>query len=182
MADADVIVIGSGFGGAVTACRLAQAGASVIVLERGQEWSPANFPRKPDDAWVFDPRYPVKRHGWFDIRMFPHKSITSRPLETRMGKGKGAPEYWVAVVKPGTILFEMAGVDRDTHASARHPQVWDRQDLAALVAKLHLFLGVAVFHHPIVQRHDIEGDRDGPLRRWRKTTGSTSARGHFRPR
>jgi cholesterol oxidase len=75
MADADVIVIGSGFGGAVTACRLAEAGLSVIVLERGQEWSPANFPRQPGDAWVFDPLHPEDRHGWFDIRMFPYMTV-----------------------------------------------------------------------------------------------------------
>jgi cholesterol oxidase len=75
VADADVIVIGSGFGGAVTACRLAQAGASVIVLERGREWKVQDFPREPTDDWVFDPRAPEKRHGWFDLRMFPNMSV-----------------------------------------------------------------------------------------------------------
>ena len=44
------------------------------------------------------------------VRVFPHKSITSIPLETRMGKGKGEPDYWAAVVKPGTVLYEIAGV------------------------------------------------------------------------
>ena len=61
MADADVIIVGSGFGGAVTSCRLAQAGAKVIVLERGREWGPDTFPRKPTDPWVFDPNDPAKR-------------------------------------------------------------------------------------------------------------------------
>ncbi len=53
----------------------------------------------------------TKRGGkvWVDI--FPHKPITKKPAETRMGSGKGSPEYWVAVVKPGRVLFEMAGVD-----------------------------------------------------------------------
>ena len=46
------------------------------------------------------------------IRIFPDKPITKKPAETRMGKGKGSPEYWVAVVKPGRILFEVEGVDR----------------------------------------------------------------------
>ena len=46
------------------------------------------------------------------IRIFPDKSITKKPAETRMGKGKGAPEYWVAVVKPGRILFEIEGLDK----------------------------------------------------------------------
>ncbi|NPU85117.1 MAG: 50S ribosomal protein L16 [Syntrophaceae bacterium] len=52
----------------------------------------------------------VKRGGKIWIRIFPHKSITKKPAETRMGKGKGAPEDWVAVVKPGTVLYEMEGV------------------------------------------------------------------------
>lgn len=52
----------------------------------------------------------IKRGGKLWIRVFPDKSVTKKPLETRMGKGKGAPEYWVAVVKPGRILFELAGV------------------------------------------------------------------------
>ena len=53
----------------------------------------------------------MKREGQVWIRIFPDKPITSKPAEVRMGKGKGAPEYWVAVVKPGTVLFEAAGVD-----------------------------------------------------------------------
>jgi large subunit ribosomal protein L16 len=53
----------------------------------------------------------MKREGQVWIRIFPDKPITSKPAEVRMGKGKGAPDYWVAVVKPGTILFESAGVD-----------------------------------------------------------------------
>jgi large subunit ribosomal protein L16 len=52
------------------------------------------------------------------IRIFPDKPITKKPAETRMGKGKGAPEYWVAVVKPGRILYEMSGVDADVAKEA----------------------------------------------------------------
>jgi len=52
----------------------------------------------------------VKRGGKIWIRVFPHKSYTKKPAETRMGKGKGAPEGWVAVVKPGSVLYEMEGV------------------------------------------------------------------------
>jgi len=52
----------------------------------------------------------VRGEGRLYIRVFPHKSVTSTPLETRMGKGKGEPEYWVAVVKPGTVLYELGGV------------------------------------------------------------------------
>src|SRR4029079_12488925 len=53
----------------------------------------------------------IKRDGKIWIRIFPDKPITKKPAETRMGKGKGAPEAWVAVVKPGRILYEMEGVD-----------------------------------------------------------------------
>ena len=74
-ADCDALIIGSGFGGAVTACRLAAAGAKVIVLERGRRWTPATFPRKPDDPWLWDDRHPELRNGWFDLRIFPHMSV-----------------------------------------------------------------------------------------------------------
>ncbi len=53
----------------------------------------------------------MKREGQVWIRIFPDKPVTKKPAEVRMGKGKGAPEYWVATVKPGTVLFEAAGVD-----------------------------------------------------------------------
>ena len=52
----------------------------------------------------------MKRQGRVWIRIFPDKPVTKKPAETRMGKGKGAPEYWVAVVKPGRVLYEMEGV------------------------------------------------------------------------
>ena len=55
----------------------------------------------------------VRKVGRMWIRIFPHKAITKKPAETRMGKGKGAPEYWVAVIKPGRILFEVDGLDFD---------------------------------------------------------------------
>ena len=52
----------------------------------------------------------MKRKGKLWIRMFPDKSVTARPPETRMGKGKGSPEYWVAVIRPGNVLFELDGI------------------------------------------------------------------------
>ncbi|MAE71568.1 MAG: 50S ribosomal protein L16 [Gemmatimonadetes bacterium] len=60
----------------------------------------------------------VKRGGKLWIRVFPDKPITKKPAETRMGKGKGGPEYWVAVVKPGRMLFEMEGVENDLAKAA----------------------------------------------------------------
>ncbi len=55
----------------------------------------------------------LRNEGRLYIRIFPHKSVTSIPLETRMGKGKGEPDYWAAVVKPGTVMFEIGGVTEE---------------------------------------------------------------------
>ncbi len=55
----------------------------------------------------------MKRDGKVWIRIFPDKPVSKKPLETRMGKGKGAPEFWVAVIKPGRVLFEVSGVDKE---------------------------------------------------------------------
>jgi len=60
----------------------------------------------------------VRKTGRMWIRIFPQKPVTIKPAETRMGKGKGAPEYWVAVVKPGRILFEVDGIDLETATEA----------------------------------------------------------------
>lgn len=60
----------------------------------------------------------MKRDGKVWIRIFPDKPVTKKPLETRMGKGKGAPEFWVAVVKPGRIMFELAGVSKEVAMEA----------------------------------------------------------------
>jgi large subunit ribosomal protein L16 len=54
----------------------------------------------------------IKRGGKMWIRIFPDKPVTKKPAETRMGKGKGAPEFWVAVIKPGRVLFELEGISR----------------------------------------------------------------------
>jgi large subunit ribosomal protein L16 len=75
-----------------------------------------------DAAWITDRQIEaarvamtrfVKRGGKVWIRIFPDKPVTKKPAETRMGKGKGAPEYWVAPVKPGRILYEMEGVSEE---------------------------------------------------------------------
>jgi large subunit ribosomal protein L16 len=68
--------------------------------------------RQIEAARVAVTRY-MKREGQIWIRIFPDKPITRKPLEVRMGKGKGAPEYWVATVKPGTMIFEAEGVPMD---------------------------------------------------------------------
>jgi large subunit ribosomal protein L16 len=68
--------------------------------------------RQIEAARIALTRY-LKREGQVWIRIFPDKPVTKKPAEVRMGKGKGAPEYWVAIVKPGTIMFEVAGVPLD---------------------------------------------------------------------
>ena len=60
----------------------------------------------------------IKRGGKVWIKIFPDKPVTKKPLETRMGKGKGAPEFWVAVVKPGRVMFELGGVPEETAREA----------------------------------------------------------------
>ena len=60
----------------------------------------------------------IKRGGKVWIRIFPHKAVTAKPAETRMGSGKGAPDHYVAVIKPGRMLFEIAGVREDVAAEA----------------------------------------------------------------
>ena len=68
--------------------------------------------RQIESARIAVTRY-LKREGQVWIRIFPDKPVTKKPAEVRMGKGKGAPEYWVARVKPGTIMFEVGGVPMD---------------------------------------------------------------------
>lgn len=73
--------------------------------------------RQIEAARIAITRY-MKREGQVWIKIFPDKPITKKPAEVRMGKGKGSPEYWVAVVKPGTIMFEIEGVDSATAKEA----------------------------------------------------------------
>ena len=70
-----------------------------------------------ESARVAMTRY-CKRFGKVWIKIFPDKPVTKKPLETRMGKGKGAPEFWVAVVKPGRVMFELGGVPEETAREA----------------------------------------------------------------
>ncbi|MDR0570489.1 MAG: 50S ribosomal protein L16 [Clostridiales Family XIII bacterium] len=79
----------------------------LIALDRG--WITSN---QIEAARVAMTRS-IKRGGKVFIKIFPHKSVTKKPAEVRMGSGKGAPEYWVAVVKPGRVMFEIEGVSED---------------------------------------------------------------------
>lgn len=73
--------------------------------------------RQIEAARIAMTRY-IKRGGQVWIKIFPHKPVTEKPAETRMGSGKGSPEYWVAVVKPGRVMFEIAGVPEETAREA----------------------------------------------------------------
>ena len=73
--------------------------------------------RQIEAARIAMTRY-IKRGGQVWIKIFPDKPVTEKPAETRMGSGKGSPEYWVAVVKPGRVLFEIAGVPEETAREA----------------------------------------------------------------
>lgn len=73
--------------------------------------------RQIEAARIAMTRY-IKRGGKVWIKIFPDKPITAKPAETRMGSGKGAPEHWVAVVKPGKVMFELAGVDEEVAKEA----------------------------------------------------------------
>ena len=90
----------------------AYTGATVAFGEYGLQAMEAawNTNRQIEAARVAITRY-IKRGGKMWIRIFPDKPVTKKPAETRMGKGKGSPEFWVAVVKPGRILFELEGIE-----------------------------------------------------------------------
>lgn len=99
-------------GVAVRGSRLAFGQFGLKALEPA--WISA---RQIEAARIAVTRY-VRRSGKVWIRVFPDKPVTKKPAETRMGKGKGAPEFWVAVIKPGRILFEMDGIPEETAREA----------------------------------------------------------------
>lgn len=96
----DAIVIGSGFGGAVTACRLAEKGLKVLVLERGRRWDTSEYPRKPGDAWIWDQGRPERRHGWLDFRIFDDMAVAQGA-----GVGGGSLIYANVSIEPKKELF-----------------------------------------------------------------------------
>ena len=111
-----------------TKFRKAQKGRMKGISQRGNQLSNGMFGIKSLDSHFITSRQIeaariaatrfMKREGQLWIKIFPDKPITKKPLEVRMGKGKGAPEYFVAVVKPGRIMFEMEGVDESVAREA----------------------------------------------------------------
>ena len=111
-----------------TKFRKMQKGKMKGFAQRGNQLSFGSFGIKAlDETWITArqieaariavTRY-MKRQGQVWIRIFPDKPVTSKPAEVRMGKGKGAPEYWAAVVRPGRILFECDGVSKEVAQEA----------------------------------------------------------------
>ena len=111
-----------------TKFRKMQKGKMKGNAQRGHQLSFGSFGIKAlDETWITArqieaariavTRY-MKRQGQVWIRIFPDKPVTKKPAEVRMGKGKGAPEYWAAVVRPGRVLFECDGVSREIAAEA----------------------------------------------------------------
>ena len=85
----------------------------------------------------------IKRGGQVWIKIFPDKPVTAKPAETRMGSGKGSPEYWVAVVKPGRVMFEIAGVPEDVAKEALRLATHKLPCKCKIVSKADLEGGVA---------------------------------------
>jgi len=97
----------------------AQKGNTVTYGEYGlQALEPGWITARQIEAARIAMTRSIKRGGKVWIKIFPDRPITSTPAETRMGKGKGAPEYWIAVVKPGRVMFEMAGVSEEVAKEA----------------------------------------------------------------
>lgn len=109
-----VIVIGSGFGGAVTACRLAEKGMKVLVLERGRRWDPKDYPRGPGDAWIYDPDEPHKQNGWIDLRVFPDMVVVQGA-----GVGGGSLIYANVSVEPKKEIFNQGWPPEITYDELR---------------------------------------------------------------
>ncbi len=111
-----------------TKFRKQQKGRVKGIATRGHEIAFGTFGLKTmEPAWITSRQIEaarialtrfMKREGKVWIRIFPDKPVTKKPLEVRMGKGKGAPEYWVAVIKPGTIMFEAEGVPTEVAKEA----------------------------------------------------------------
>ncbi|BBA36949.1 choline dehydrogenase [Methylocaldum marinum] len=97
----DVIVIGSGFGGAVTACRLAEKGMKVCILERGRRWEVKDYPRSPDDAWWWSHEEPAKCNGWIDMRFYRHMAVAQG-----CGVGGGSLIYANIFVEAHPFVFD----------------------------------------------------------------------------
>lgn len=125
----DVIVIGSGFGGAVMACRLAERGLRVLVLERGRRWEVADYPRAPGDAWIYDVHEPERQNGWLDLRFFDDMIVAQGA-----GVGGGSLIYANVSVEAPKFLFDEGWPAEITHRELApyYQRVFDTMDIQEL--------------------------------------------------
>jgi len=110
----DVVIIGSGFGGAITARRLAEKGMRVLILERGRRWYPAHYPRQPGDPWIFSQRSPERHNGWLDMRFFRHMTIAQAA-----GVGGGSLTYSSVALEANPDVFRRGWPAEITHAELK---------------------------------------------------------------
>ncbi|MDN5843077.1 MAG: GMC family oxidoreductase [Alcaligenaceae bacterium] len=130
--DSDVIIIGSGFGGAVTACRLAQAGQRVLVLERGRRWDYDHLPRAAgDDGWWWDPQQPERSNGWLDLRLFDKVGVAQGAAV-----GGGSQIYANISVEAPPHAFDSGWPDGLDHAALKpyYDRVGEFMDIAPVPA------------------------------------------------
>lgn len=122
----DAIIIGSGFGGAVTACRLAEAGARVLVLERGRRWTKDQYPRTSTDPWIFNQSHPHRQNGWLDVR-------TYRGMTVAQGAGVGG----------GSLCYSSVVMEADAECFATGwPPEITHSELLPYYSKVHDMLAV----------------------------------------
>lgn len=122
----DAVVIGSGFGGAVAACRMAEAGLRVLVLERGRRWTTTDYPRRAKDDWIFDAHRPERQHGWIDLRLFPRIGVVQGA-----GVGGGSLIYANVFVEPEPFAFEEGWPEAISFAELEAPLAATGDMLAA---------------------------------------------------
>lgn len=110
----DVIIIGSGFGGAITARRLAEKGMRVLVLERGRRWEPAMYPRKPGDPWIYSQTRPERHNGWLDMRFYRHMTVAQAA-----GVGGGSLTYSSVALEANPNIFANGWPSEITYAELK---------------------------------------------------------------
>jgi cholesterol oxidase len=113
-AELDAIVIGSGFGGAITACRLAEKGMKVLVLERGRRWDVPQYPRKAGDAWIFNHNRPQHHNGWLDMRFYNNMIVAQAA-----GVGGGSLAYSSVALEANPEIFKHGWPAEITYAELK---------------------------------------------------------------
>jgi choline dehydrogenase-like flavoprotein len=144
----DAIVIGSGFGGAIMARRLAEKGMRVLVLERGRRWEPSTYPRKPTDPWIFSDSHPALLNGWMDMRFYRGMTVAQAA-----GVGGGSLSYSSVAVEATPDVFTEGWPAEITHQELKpyYDTVAREMDLPAVA-----IVGVGERRrHPALGHHGV---------------------------